>query len=178
MSNSYGYGSYDSEMTPVSYESTGLTSYTRPYYAAAASNNQEVKVEADKCAPAASTCPVCENDISLDAISKFCTFKNVFMGSARVERDLSNEETSCAKMTIDQVVAGKEGNQEVKVSIKSTCSCPVLEGESSEVIILAPQHKSLQKKHFVADNEVYIFKKTESTSSDVYDLQSRCNGVL
>jgi hypothetical protein len=176
-SNSYGYGSYDSVMTPVATsDSLGLTSYARPYYAPS-SEKRDVKVDDDKCAPAPSSCPVCENYVSLEAIGKFCTFKNVFTGSARVERSLSDEQTTCAKMTIDKVIVGREGNQEVKVSVKPGCSCPVLEEDSSEVIILAPQHKSLRHKHFIADNEVYIVKKTESTSSDVYDLQNRCNGI-
>ena len=154
------------------YESHGLTSYARPYFAA--TEKKEIAVQADQCRPAAASCPVCDSFISLDAIGKFCNFGSVFVGKNRADSNKSNNVTTCSKLDIESVVLGEKPEKKVRVSLRPECVCPEL-NNNSDVIVFAPKSRALSKKHLVLDNEVYIVKKTESTKSDVQDLLARCN---
>lgn len=172
-SESYGYGAYESAIRPVSTtDSTGLVSYARAYFAPYKSKKSNENLDGDKCAPAPESCPVCSEDINLEAIGKFCTFKSVLNASARKEN--TNEKgTSCSQLNIRDVIVGDDTKRNMRLSIGSGCSCPALENEE-DVIILAPRSK-IANKHIIADDEVFIVTKTESSLSDANELAQRCN---
>lgn len=175
-SSNYGYGSYGVlfyTSSPALYEPHGLTSYARPYSASTMTKRQS-DVGSDECRTASSSCPVCEDFISLDAIGKFCNFGSVFAGKTRIDSDKSSNTTTCAMMDVNEHMFGEKLEQKVRVSMRPECGCSQMNG-SSDVIVFAPKSRETSKQHVVLDNEMYVVKKTESTKSDVYDLQTRCN---
>lgn len=146
------------------------TGYPSLIYAAASTTN-EVVVKPDEttsCSTPAETCPVCENFVSLDVMSKSCSFSNVFAASI-------SGTGSCKQMTVNKNMKGKMSSEKVNFALKPGCTCPELTGDNSEVLVFLPKESQVNNGQLAMDNKVYIVKKSQSTAFDATTLIQSCN---
>lgn len=138
------------------------------YIYAAASNTNEVAVKPEDttCPTPAETCPVCENFVSLDVMSKSCSFSNVFAAS------VSGSE-SCKQMTVNKNMKGKMSAQKFNFSLKDGCTCPELTTDNSEVLVFLPNES--HDGQVTMNDKVYVVKKSQSTAFDAATLIQSCN---
>jgi len=160
--NAYGLPTYGGYSGAGGYGLAGSLIY------AAASDKNEIVVSPDDatCSTPAETCPVCENFVSLDVMSKSCSFSNVFAASV-------SGSGSCKKMTVNKNMKGKMPTEKFNFSLKAGCTCPELTSDNSDVLVFLP--KESNNGQVTMNDKVYIVKKSQSTAFDAATLIQSCN---